>query len=368
MKRTTLIYLVCLLMAACSKSHHDEALPTAKPTLSIYVYAPDVALPTRGSGDVEAEATAGENRIYQLQIWVFRTDNKALVGHLKLTGDQLANMNSALRGEVYRMEVPESFAQAESSQRPHVDVYVLANVTDDNCGTTADETTTGSTLELMTIGDGHFAPQTGEPATGLPMAGMMKDVEVGGQSPVLRIATMPLQRCVSKIRFVFSSLSGRDDVNIVGAELDGGLLPVSTPLLETPAGSYADYEPATMTLFSDLGIVSKSEHPAYYLYNGNLADYVDNIDKAVSRGEMTEAPAVYLRESDRQLSGAVYYQVGSDANLRSARFSMSATGNFARNHMWVVYGYFTAAQLELSAVDVAEWADDGEHAHDVYNW
>ena len=115
--------------------------------------------------------------------------------------------------------------------------------------------------------------------------------------------------------------------------------------------------------------IKTNNDPAYYKYNAeeSLTTFVNKITLGLRNDELSEWP-VYLRESDKLLSGKIFYKVGNDVTQRSATFTMSPNGSFIRNHVWIVYGYFTSAQLQVETVDVTPWEDQGTDDHSVYNW
>ena len=118
------------------------------------------------------------------------------------------------QGTTYQIPVSDDFA----ATKPDVNVYVLANVTSNNCGVgvLGKETSRDALLEGAKI-TGHFGLDElvrSVPADGLPMAGKLTTQPVVGDAPALRIGTMaqvatvPLTRAVSKLRFVFSKTIG----------------------------------------------------------------------------------------------------------------------------------------------------------------
>ncbi len=359
--------LVMLLFTACSSSS-DEAREL--PTLDIYIYAPDHAMPTRSESMASLPV---ENEVRSLQIWVYQHDNGNTLGTIELSEDQLANLNSSLHGEVYHMEMTEEFAE----KKPNVDVYVLANVRTSNCGIEYHSNLSRSSLEDARIDENYFCPVVEVPEAGFPMSGVLRNTAVGGKNPVFRITTTQLMRTVSKIRFVFSSSTIREEtLYIDGVKLDAQMIPKLEYLFlndENPtyriSGSY-NSEEITLLGADAVAPVNKSPDPEYYKYNGQ-ANYATIIDEAVKDNLLTEAPSVYLRESDKQLQGTIYYHVGNDLAPRTARFSMAevtADNRFARNHTWIVYGYYSASGLVVSEVDVTDWDDGGTTDQDVYNW
>ena len=116
---------IILMMALMACSHHDEN--EAQPTmLRLYVYAPGNPIQTRVDKG-EVDATEGESTIHQLQIWVFRhTDGEKVAYFSPESTDKLNTDNQ----DVYLFSVPEWFGDEKSN----VDVYVLANGYEENCG------------------------------------------------------------------------------------------------------------------------------------------------------------------------------------------------------------------------------------------
>lgn len=365
------LLLTLLLLMACS-SGGDESRP--KPTLSIYIYAPNSPVVTRS--DVTSEGTTEENTIKKLQIWIFKTGQEDLIGYLELQGDQLANLNSAQHHEVYRMEIDEAFASQPSDKRSKVDVYVLANVSVENCGDSKGESThratpTEGSLETTHIAPKYFCPAQSETVAtyGVPMSDVLYGVEVAGESPVLKITTAKLKRRVSKIRFVFSSLTGKGAVTVTGVELDENLIPDLEYLFQDETQYYSTYKPGRTMLLENMPVKS-NDAPYDYAYDedrGDIVGFVQKIDQGVKDGLLSDR-SVYLRATDKKLAGNIYYKVGSDVTQRKVRFEMTKAGDFVRNSTWIIYGYFRAEQLEVETVDVTPWKDMGSDEHEVYNW
>ena len=116
-----------------------------------------------------------------------------------------------------------------------------------------------------------------------------------------------------------------------------------------------------------MGEVKTNDNPQSYAYEDNILTFVDKIDKGVQAGLLSEKN-VFLRATNRKLTGNVYYRVGSDVSQRKARFEMTTAGDFDRNHTWIIYGYFQADQLDINTVDITPIDDVGSQDHNIYNW
>ena len=443
-----------LLFAACSGSSDGSDEPQ-KPdygpsVLNIYVYAPGQAVPTRANeGEVDAETA--ESAINTLQIWVFtHEDTPKLVTYFK-TNSFLHTADE----DYYKFELPidDDYAKTAVGDRPTVDVYVLANVTSNNCGLDFDETTTKATLEGAvleydaTAGTDYFgltAPVTEVPFEGLPMSGVLREQTVSGSKPVLTLGTSPenmakvkLARAVSKVRFVFSCSTDFDGLKINSVTLGNNMIPNEEYLFLTdvmnPYGykdndfnikgtdyNIVDDEHPAPSLFS-IDATARCEDPAHYAWdrlvndektkNPSITDqelaeaYEELINEGLSSNvaptyaadnetvidpghvdpRLTER-RVYLRESDKRLSGTITYQVkkkgdadyGADnaEGYYEAPFSMVAPADpnpwqpfFSRNHTWTVYVYLSWAKIEIVAVKVVNWESEKDpYEHELYNW
>ena len=354
-------------LTACNSSDgEDQQKPTM---LTIYVFSPEQPIITRGDvGPVNA--SEAENKVNSLQLWIFDTSGNK-VGYLKTT--ETATLNTG-QGAIYQIPVSDEFAQ----NKPNVDVYVLANVTAANCGisTTLDENTTREALiEQAKITSGHFgltsaSLATAVPADGLPMAGILKNQPVIGDAPVLRIgnetniATVPLTRAVSKMRFFFANVATAPKLTITGITLNGSLIP-NEEYLFTQSKTLTYDENAASILASSSSIeVAKKEDPAQYIYEGQTAQEYENL---MVGAKLSLAGPYYLRESGKILTGTITYTVEGMSEM-SATFTMKEQGDFLRNHSWIVYAYYEGLSgMQVVTVDVTDWVAKS-YNYEVYNW
>ena len=353
-------------LTACNSSDgEDQQKPTM---LTIYVFSPEQPIITRGEvGPVNAYEA--ENKVNSLQLWIFDTRaNK--VGYLSTT--ETATLNAG-QGAIYHIPVSDEFAQ----NKPNVDVYVLANATATNCGisTTLDENTTREALiEQAKITSDHFgltsaSLTTAVPADGLPMAGILKNQPVIGDALVLRIgnetniATVPLTRAVSKMRFFFANVATAPKLTITGIMLNGSLIP-NEEYLFTQSKTLTYNENSASILASPIEVV-KTENPALYIYKGQTAQEYENL---MVGAEFSMAGPYYLRESVKILTGTITYTVDGKSESMSTTFKMKEQGDFLRNHSWIVYAYYEGLSgMQVVTVDVTDWVAKS-YNYEVYNW
>lgn len=353
-------------LTACNSSDgEDQQKPTM---LTIYVFSPEQPIITRGDvGPVNA--SEAENKVNSLQLWVFDTSGNK-VGYLNTT--ETATLNTG-QGTIYQIPVSDEFAQ----NKPNVDVYVLANVTATNCGISAtlDENTTREALiEQAKITSEHFGVTstsltTVVPTDGLPMAGILKNQPVIGDAPVLRIgnetniATVPLTRAVSKMRFFFANVATAPTLTITGITLNGSLIPNEEYLFtQSKTLTYDTNVASILTSFIE---VAKKEDPAQYIYEGQTAQEYENL---MVGAELSLVGPYYLRESGKILTGTITYTVEGMSEPMSATFTMKEQGDFLRNHSWIVYAYYEGLSgMQVVTVDVTDWVPKSAN-HEVYNW
>ena len=371
--------MLTVLFSACSSSDAAEGPKEAthqQPQLAIYVYAPEQAAAKRNAaptrGDVgEVDAITNEGTIKSLQLWVYESTSGAYVGYFST--DDVTALNNG-QGTTYQIPVTDAFAAA----KPNVDVYVMANVTNTNCGveTLNKETTRTQLLERAKI-EGHFGLGNlvkSVPTDGLPFAGKLTTQPVVGDAPALRVgqnqvATVQLTRAVSKLRFVFAKTAGEAIVKIKNIKMNVGMIPDVEYLFKTPESM--DYNTVEADLLSNaINDIAETADPTLFIYTNQTAQAYENlINEAASKAtpEVTVYGPIYLRESDKQLAGTITYTIGEGAD-QTANFAMQQAGDFSRNHTWIVYAYYGGSgNLQVQSIYVKDWSTK-ELKHQVYNW
>lgn len=371
-QRIAAVLLMALPVLSCNRQQ-AEADPGE---LSVSIYIPDLTATKAETGNVGA--LDGEKVFSSLQLWVFLNDGQ-LVGYKAFSSSQLTD-TGLQHSAITRFAMPLSremfITLSEAGAR--VDVYAVANAASAT-GASLGEGTTRSELDAVVISGATFgtSPLTmAVPAAGLPMSGVLKAASVTGSYPVLNISTLTLTRAVSKIRFVFcqkgTPASGTDpavpanpacvvksitfggtsaghDCEIAAAEklftnnkygatdnpfaIDG-----YTPLAATLAGE------GSAPLMSNADI-TVSERPDELLFRSpgheteSAHEYESRLDAAV--GASSQAGPIYIRETDKTISGTILYNVGQGDE--TATFSMTAGDVLTRNHSWILYAYFSEA-------------------------
>lgn len=385
-----LLTLLWVCLSACS-SGDDEANngnQTKVPTkLYIYLYTPQAESSTRAyDGDVNP--IAYENSIYKLQIWVFTHDSHKLIGYY--APEESPGLSAANPYELIQLTIDETYAETPAASRERVDVYVLANVQQENCNLTLDGNTTQAQLEeaLMektTIDPfGVTNPVMSVPTNlGLPMSGVLRNQPVTGEAPILRldkdgeIATVLLIRTISKIRFAFSRQTGSETLRINSIKLNGSMIPMAEYLFMSEAAPYnrktchikteSGYDTTSPELLSEaLEDVAVNDNPVQYAWTEEQAPiYYERLLDDAPASNLTQR-LYYLRESDKMLQGEIKYQIG-DEEEKTATFKMVDTGGFSRNHVWTVYVYTAQARIQVVVAETAPWTQTDVN-YEFYNW
>lgn len=406
--------LLLILLSSCASDDPEE--PQHEPAvLKIYVYAPDRPIVTRAdNGNVNA--TDAENTINSLSVWVFEHSNGSKVGYVSTTGEQLSTGQTVLT-----MEVSDDFAE----RKPNVDVYVMANVTNGNCGLFLGATSIRSELDNALIQSSYFGVSSVSSLVtssvisavgyaGLPMSGVLKDQTIFGEAPVFGVGPketktltyVKLVRAVSKVQFVFTAIDNIDENTmhtVKSITLDTSQdATETTPAIGLPSSeylflngaypednstenryrvgaSYDSYEGGAAPLYSPvtptpIDVCNSDRSPDIYVYKTSQTaqQYEDLIAEGLTvrdtehqdHADLTSCGTYYLRESDRIISGTITYD-----GDKTATFSLKEAGDFGRNHSWIVYGYFTEELgIMTLSIKVKAWKDDDPLEHIIYNW
>ena len=382
------IFPLCLLIllpfaTACFQHEYDCF---EEETVPLTFYLQPASHHTRGYlGEIGEEQ--GEDAINSIKVWLY--DGSTFLDYTEEIDDD----------KKVKMTIPKSIVSKGT-----VDVYVIANAESVGLGS-LNGSTAFADLTNAVISASNFSaanPVVAVPSSGLPMSRIKKGCEINTTGVTPTLETIEITRAVSKIRFAFARTKdhtgqvlgitiGRE--KIANSEYIFGVDPVENPTdYTTPY--FGDrrahivnsngYEDATM----QLGLVAAptgNQQPLHVsddieeVYDDDdptldPSDYTwDNwsaMEANISKTDQQKATEyynlmntyvtdnVYLRESDIPLEGTIYYRLSPTSIVKTARFQMMTNSNglqdFARNHIWIVYGYFSGDRLELK-IRALEW-------------
>ena len=350
--------LVRLLLPLLLLSGCGTRTPERTPQLNLYLHIPQPALTRADEGMVPSE-TASEYAIHTLQIWVFLSE--ACAGHPAgyCLGYLTPEAQNVASGKESQYAIPLEGAVADA--HPDVDVYVLANAaaigaTDLN-GSTSRAVLENLVMDQSTFGLLGTTPvHTSVPEEGLPFSGVGKNMKMKGSYPVLSLDVVTVCRAVSKLRFVFSQLVDEEgpfsNCSITGVRVDGGKISGAEYLFNDSDNSYKiypNYYESSSIQFPALAAsgIAGNMKPEEYAFDGQSArEYEALIQGGIQAGVLSSYGLCYLRETDRKLSGRIDYQI--EGIPGHVDFEMKDPGDFARNHSWIVYLYFTRDAIQFT--------------------
>ena len=369
-KLLRVISMLLLLAAMAPGCRRPDVSDGSVPELNVFIDIPQPVLTRADEGNVANESDA-EYQIHTLQIWVFLSQACGnfpagyCVGYLKPAPHYFKTGGSS-----YAIPIDAAIAEAH----PDVDVYVIANAEAAGCGSIGGATTRAQ-LDALTMSGTTFGVYGGTaavsevPDAGLPFTGVGKGLRIKRTYPSLSVDAVRLTRAVSKVRFVFAQLV--DDEGpmttcaVRGVQIYGGGIAAAEYLFNDTANPYkilaSQYESSSMNFFipSTFSIAPNTDPEAYAFKGQGAQEYANLIASGLETGALTSLGRAYLRETDRKLSGTISYRLnGVDG---SVTFVMKDTGDFARNHDWIVYLYFTRDAIKFT-VSWTPW----EEGHDYY--
>lgn len=364
---------VALASILSLSSCHKHYTPEQQPSLQISVYIPQPLATKADVGDIKA--TEAEKIINELVVWLYRnTDAQTAPSfyclHLKDTELAKYNLESGQEAR-FSVKLDTDELKQIASQKPNLDLYAIANPTSAGLALPSNEDalkamTREQLLELSMTGDTFGAtssgcPKTEVPAEGLPYSGVATNVRISGSFPVLVVSKVILNRCVSKFRLVVCRMEVEDsEFEITNVTINGNQFSVKEYVFNDSSKPYkidadSGYETDPVTVASSVTAsgIAINNTPGGLLFRSvnhesETADqYWSRLDVAKEAGILTDLKTFYVRETDKQLKGTISYKTSSTGPVKTKTFEMNAAGDFARNHVWVVYAYFVGGRLVL---------------------
>lgn len=370
--------LMLSTMASCSDQDSqapatgDEAylnlsFSTASATTSRASRAGDI-----GNNETQANPNQ-ESDIHSIKVWVFKSGTGASANPIAYKEDTPSAVDGKPVNGNYTLNL-RFLRKINGEELKNIDLYILANSESTNM---ADKlmgkdlrSITRADLQKVTFDDPFGITSEGKAQTtvvptgkGLPIsraitniaiADHVADTEAGAKDKGISI---PLVRAVSKLHFYFARTADADalteNVKVTKIEIDGNTFP-------TESYVFPDEEDYATADANKAATSNKYGTPSYVSTLLKL-DGVENTGiKAVTdplayqRGETETAQTYmnrmnteigghnlsYLRETNKPITGKIYYQLADGGSVKSQGFTIPSSGNAIRNRELVVYGYF----------------------------
>lgn len=370
--------LMLSTMASCSDQDSqapatgDEAylnlsFSTASATTSRASRAGDI-----GKDETQANPTA-ESDIHSIKVWVFKSGTGASANPIAYKEDNHTVVGGVTANGTYTLNL-KFLRKINGEELKNIDLYILANSESTNMadklngkdfrsitradlqGVTFDEPfgiTSEGKAQTREVPNGKGLPIS-RAITNIAIADHVADTEIEAKDKGISI---PLVRAVSKLHFYFARKTGDDamteNVKVTRIEIDGNTFPTASYV-------FPDEEDYATADANKAATSNKYGTPSYVSTLLKL-DGVENTGiKAVTdplayqRGETETAQTYmnrmnteigghnlsYLRETNKPITGKIYYQLAEGGSEKHQEFKIPSSGNAIRNRELVVYGYF----------------------------
>lgn len=371
--------LMLSTMASCSDQDSqapatgDEAylnlsFSTASATTSRASRAGDI-----GNNETQANPTA-ESDIHSIKVWVFKSGTGPSANPIAYKED---NTPTAVGGGTangnYTLNL-RFLRKINGEELKNIDLYILANSESTNMADKLNgkdfRSITRADLQGVTFNNPFGITTEGKAQTtvvptgkGLPISRAITNIEIAKHVADTEIEakdkgiSIPLVRAVSKLHFYFARTADADalteNVKVTKIEIDGNTFPTESyvfPDEEDYATADANkaatsnkygtpsYVPTLLKLdgVENAQIKAVADPLAYKRGPGETAQtYMNRMNTDIGEHNLS-----YLRETNKPITGKIYYQLADGGSVKHQGFTIPSSGNAIRNRELVVYGYF----------------------------
>lgn len=370
--------LMLSTMASCSDQDSqapatgDEAylnlsFSTASATTSRASRAGDI-----GNNETQANPNQ-ESDIHSIKVWVFKSETGPSANPIAYKEDTPTAVDGKPVNGNYTLNL-RFLRKINGEELKNIDLYILANSESTNMadklkgkdlrsitradlqGVTFDDPfgiTTEGKAQTTVVPTGKGLPIS-RAITNIAIADHVADTEAGAKGKGISI---PLVRAVSKLHFYFARTADADalteNVKVTKIEIDGNTFPTESyvfPDEEDYAtaktnkdATYKKYEnpdyvdtPLKLAGVENAGIKAVTNPLTYKRGATETAQaYMDRMNTEIGGHDLS-----YLRETNKPITGKIYYQLTDGSIEKSQGFTIPSSGKAIRNRELVVYGYF----------------------------
>ena len=368
--------LMLSTMASCSDQDSqapatgDEAylnlsFSTASATTSRASRAEDI-----GNNETQANPTA-ESDIHSIKVWVFKSGTGASANPIAYKEDTPSAVDGKPVNGNYTLNL-RFLRKINGEELKKIDLYILANSESTNMAEKLKgkdfRSITRGDLQGVTFDDPFGITAEGKAQTtvvptgkGLPISRAITNIELAKHVADTEIEakgkgiSIPLVRAVSKLHFYFArkANANTENVKVTRIEIDGNTFPTESyvfPDEEDYATADANKAatsnkygtpsyvstPLKLDGVENTGIKAVTNPLAYQRgETENAQTYMDRMNKEIGGHNLS-----YLRETNKPITGKIYYQLADGGIEDFRKFTIPSSGNAIRNRELVVYGYF----------------------------
>lgn len=378
--------LLTLILTSCmSDGYTDTAAEKSDTYINLNVSTPTA----QARANAPAGSTAGtsgtlgqnetspnpteEEKIYSIRVWAFKSGSAETAAPIGFKAETGLN-------ETGSHQVSMKLLRKAAGDLENIDLFILLNaesigvLNDNNCNRMTRQELRAATFNSNFGINTDGSPQaTTVPDAGLPISRVITNINVknniadNAAKAAAKPVSVPLVRAVSKLHFFFARKTGKDteSVTVTKIEVNGVTLTAASPVFPEAAtnaekdtkglkGSFNGLNYLTQNLIFG-GIATAKINPVddpkeYIRQPGERAQvYMTRLSTGVQEGCRS-----YLRETDKTITGKIYFKSNASLAERSVVFEIPEA---YRNHELVVYGYFSGeALLDLNLkYYVANW-------------
>lgn len=370
--------LMLSTMASCSDQ--DSQVPATGDEAYLNLSFSTVSTTTSRAGGAEDignnETQANPNQesdIHNIKVWVFKTGTGGEAKPIAYKEDTPTAVDGSTVNSKYTLNL-RFLRKINGEELKNIDLYILANSESTNMADKLNgkdlRSITRAELQRVTFDNPFGITAEGKAQTtevpngkGLPIsraitniaiADHVADTEAGAKNKGISI---PLVRAVSKLHFYFARTADADalteNVKVTRIEIDGNTFP-------TESYVFPDEEDYTKADANKAATSNKYGTPSYVptllkldgVENAQIKAVADPLAYKRGPGETAqtymnrmntdigEHNLSYLRETNKSITGKIYYQLAEGGIEKSQEFTIPSSGNAIRNRELVVYGYF----------------------------
>ena len=330
---------------------------------------------TGNIGNDETQANPNqESDIHSIKVWVFKSETGPSANPIAYKEDNTPTaVGGGTANGTYTLNL-RLLRKINGEELKNIDLYILANSESTNM---ADKlkgkdfrSITRADLQKVTFDDPFGITAEGKAQTtevptgkGLPISRAITNIEIAKHVADTEIEakskgiSIPLVRAVSKLHFYFARTADADalteNVKVTKIEIDGNTFPTESyvfPDEEDYATADANkaatsnkygtpsYVASTLTLdgVENSKIKAVADPLTYQRGATETAQaYMDRMNNEIGGHDLT-----YLRETNKPITGKIYYQLAEGGFEKSQEFTIPSSDKAIRNRELVVYGYF----------------------------
>ena len=371
--------LMLSTMASCSDQDSqapaigDEAylnlsFSTASATTSRASRAEDI-----GNNETQANPTA-ESDIHSIKVWVFKSGTGESANPIAYKEDNTPTaVGGGTANSTYTLNL-RFLRKINGEELKKIDLYILANSESTNMADKLNgknlRSITRADLQKATFDNPFGITTEGKAQTtvvptgkGLPISRAITNIEIAKHVADTEIEakdkgiSIPLVRAVSKLHFYFARKNTAEamteNVKVTRIEIDGSTFPTESYVFpdeekydeanankSATRGKYGtpDYVTTPLTLdgVENTGIKAVTDPETYKRGPSEIAQaYMDRMNNEIGGHDLS-----YLRETNKPITGKIYYKLAEGGFESSKEFTIPSSGNAIRNRELVVYGYF----------------------------